>query len=109
MPGKEERAVAKREALCDTISKVFLVKVALCSIATTSFITSVLNFGVVQWSNRSYHTFENKDYMTRIQHAYERITNEETRMEWEELSRSVSSAAFVMSYNVLFFGGLICK
>jgi hypothetical protein len=93
----------------DTRSKAFLAKVALCLIATTSLITSVLNFGVTRWNNRSYHTFETNDYMTRIEHAYERITNEKARMEWEEQSKVVGSAAFVMSYYSVFLAGLICK
>jgi hypothetical protein len=93
----------------DTLSKAFLAKVALCSIATTSLITSVLNVSVSQWNNQSYHTFETNDYMTRIEHAYERITNEKARMEWEEQSGVVGSAAFVMSYYLVFCGGLVCK
>jgi hypothetical protein len=109
MLGTEERAASKREALRAILSKVFLAKVTLCAIATTSLIISLLNFGVTQWTGRSNHTFKNIDYMTRIEHAYEIITNDKARMEWEQQSGSVDSTAFVKSYYLVFFGGLICK
>ena len=51
MLGTEERAASKREALRAVLSKVFLAKVTLCAIATTSFLISILNFGVAQLSN----------------------------------------------------------
>jgi hypothetical protein len=110
MLGMEERAASKREALRTIFSKVFLAKVTLCVIATTSLTTSVLNFGYVQCINRQYRTFEHKDYMTRIDHAYERLTkDDDARMAWAELSRQVGSAAFLKSYYLAFFVGLICK
>jgi hypothetical protein len=103
----EEHAATKREALRAILSKAFLAKVTLCAIATTSLITSVLNFGFVQSSN---HTFVNKDYMRRIERAYEKIANDNARKEWEEQSGSVDSAAFVMkSYYFVLVGGFICK
>lgn len=82
--GPEECAATTREALRAILSKSFLAKVTLCAIATTSLITSVLNFGFVQWTNWSYHTFGDKVYMRRIEHAYARITNDNARKEWEE-------------------------
>jgi hypothetical protein len=114
MPGTEER-VGVSKGLRYILSKASLAKVTLCTIATnsliSSLISSVLSFGVAQWTSRShgYYTFETNDYMTRIEHAYERITNDKARMEWEEQSVSVDSAAFLKSYYLVFFGGLICK
>jgi hypothetical protein len=109
--GTEERvASSKREASRAVFSIAFLAtKVAIYAIATTSFISSVLNFGSVRWSNRSYHTFDNKDYMTRIEHAYETITNDKARMKWEEQSGLGDSSVFVQSYYLVFFVGLTCK
>jgi hypothetical protein len=105
MLGTEEHAASKREALRAIFSKVFLAKVMPCALATTSLITTALNFGFVQWNNsRSYHYFDNHDYMRRIEDAYERLTNDDARMEWVELLGPVSSAAFVKSYYLAFFG-----
>lgn len=109
MVGKEERAVSKREALRAIFSKAFLANVTLCAIATTSLIISVLNFAFVHWISRSYHSFENKYYLTRLEHAFERLTNNDAGMKWAQLSGPVGSAAFGMSYYLAFFGGLICK
>jgi hypothetical protein len=103
----EERAASKKEALCAIFSKAFLANVTLCVIATTSFLISILNFGVAQLKNWSY-SFANQDFMS-IEHAYERLTNDDARKEWEEQSGSVDSAAFIKTYYLVFFGGLICK
>jgi hypothetical protein len=108
MLGTEEHgAASKREALRDIFSKGFLAKVTLCAIATASLISSVLNVTFVQWNNRQ-NSFEHKEFM-RLGLAYERLTNDEARMEWAQLSELVGSAAFVQSYYLVFFGGLICK
>ena len=109
MLGTVVRALTTREALRAILSKAFLAKVTLCAIATTSLIISFLNIGFVQWTNRSYHTFDDKVYMRRIEYSYERNTNDNARKEWEEEPGSVPSTAFVMSYYMAIFEGLICK
>jgi hypothetical protein len=107
MLGTEERTASRREAVRAIFSKVFLTYLTLCVIATSSLLINILNFGDAQLENWRYR-FGNQDFM-RIEHAYERLTNDDARMEWIELSGSVNSAAFVMSYYMAFFGGLICK
>jgi hypothetical protein len=107
MLGTEELAAIKKESFRAIFSKAFLAKFTLCVIATTSLLISILNFSDAQlkfWT----HSFENQDFM-RIEHAFERLTDDDARREWAELSGTVGSAGFVMSYYTAFFGGLICK
>jgi hypothetical protein len=105
--GAEDRAASRRKALRLIFSKAFLAKVALCTIASISLISSMLHICFLWWLNWSAHS--NRESFEKIVLAFERIVDDKERIEWEQLSERVNSTAFATSYDLTFFWGLLCK